>query len=711
MQDMRINLRAKNILQRVLSTSDYITTAEIASDLGLSSRTILRELPEAERWLSQRGVKLDRKTGLGLRIELMPQQRQKLLAELLAEREDKLYTPRERQLLLILYLLQSREPVKLYTLTTILHVTESTVSADLDKVEQTLAQFGIALVRRQGVGVYCKGSEVDIRKCLVHLVYENISEQRLYDLLRDHTPSDYRPNQTEELLVQNGMLVLVEQEKVAQLKELVFETLGRIGYHLTDSAVVGLIVHLAFSVERVHSGYPISLEPQLLADLQGCKQYEVALDIAGGVETRLGMRLPPEEIGYIALHIRGSRRSKLSEQELPDLPEDPELVQLAEEMIRVAEEESGHVLSLDNELRRGLMNHLAPVVSRLRTNLEIRNPLLEEIKANFPELMELAASCCKAAERRTGLRFPESEVAYVAMHLGAAIGKSQVSPRRIFRAVVACASGVATSRLLATRVEKAYDNIAVDEVTGALTLDLELLKDKDIDLMISTVEIADCPVPVVVVSPLLLEEDRQRISALLDSLKRRTKLEQLPSKKNRDFKVKMLDLNNYSLAITEILDNFFFINHCTANTVEELIRQVSHLIEGSDAHRQRLAEALIARESLGGTYIEEYKLLLLHCRTRAVNRLYFGIVQVGKKLRGLNRQTDSQDVGPAIVILAPENCSKYLLETISYVNGMLIQEPSLLQLFSSSIREDAFDGLCHILEDFYRQKHEKYLTA
>ncbi len=124
------------------------------------------------------------------------------------------------------------------------------------------------------------------------------------------------------------------------------------------------------------------------------------------------------------LHIRGSRSGRLQEDDLPDLPEDPELARLAEEMIRIAEEESGQVLSLDHELRRGLMNHLAPVISRLRTNLEIRNPLLEEIKANFPQLMELAAGCCKVAERYTGLKFPEAEVAYVAMHLGAALGKA-----------------------------------------------------------------------------------------------------------------------------------------------------------------------------------------------------------------------------------------------------------------------------------------------
>ncbi len=213
-----------------------------------------------------------------------------------------------------------------------------------------------------------------------------------------------------------------------------------------------------------------------------------------------------------------------------------------------------------------------------------------------------------------------------------------------------------------------------------------------------------------VVSPLLLEEDRQRIAALLGSLKRHTNLQHLTGKKNRDFKVKMLDLNNYSLAITEILDNFFFIDDCEACTVEALIRRVSGLIEGGPAHRERLTEALIARESLGGTYIDEYKMLLLHCRTRAVDRMYFGIVKVDKKLSGLNRQEDVRHVGLAVVILAPENCSKYLLETISYVNGVLIQEPGLLELLGHG-GEDAFDALCHILEEFYRQKHEKYLTA
>jgi hypothetical protein len=42
MPEVTIQLRVKNILQRICSEADYITVTEVARDLDVSSRTCLR---------------------------------------------------------------------------------------------------------------------------------------------------------------------------------------------------------------------------------------------------------------------------------------------------------------------------------------------------------------------------------------------------------------------------------------------------------------------------------------------------------------------------------------------------------------------------------------------------------------------------------------------------------------------------------------------
>ena len=68
MKGYKINLRIKNILQIICNENEYITTAKIAKHLDVSGRTVLREIHEVEKFLKQNGVRLDKKTGVGIKV-------------------------------------------------------------------------------------------------------------------------------------------------------------------------------------------------------------------------------------------------------------------------------------------------------------------------------------------------------------------------------------------------------------------------------------------------------------------------------------------------------------------------------------------------------------------------------------------------------------------------------------------------------------------
>ena len=60
-------------------------------------------------------------------------------------------------------------------------------------------------------------------------------------------------------------------------------------------------------------------------------------------------------------------------------------------------------------------------------------------------------------------------------------------------------------------------------------------------------------------------------------------------------------------------------------------------------------------------------------------------------------------------MLAPEGCKKHLLETVSYISGMLVERPDFTTVLKSGSKEEAFDELCGILEEFYKQKYDEYV--
>ncbi len=708
MQEATIQLRVKSILQRICNESDYITVTEIARGLGISSRTVLRELPAVQEWLAKKGCKLVKKAGVGIKVCGNQEDREAIIHLLGEEKEERIYTPKERQTIICSELLQNQEPVKLYTFAKTLNITEGTVSNDLDKVEEWLNQHKLALVRKQGLGVYITGEEDNIRKCMISLIYENINENYLFGLLEGNNIKQPVPVSHTELLARNRLLNLLNNNTIHQLEKLIRGLEENTGQKLADSAYVGLIVHLAIAIQRITQNEDIVMNRQFMEELKQSKEYPSAAKLALEMESLFAIKIPEDEIGYIAMHIKGTKNRVMSGGITHNTVEDEDLLRFANEIIRVAEAQTGKLLSQNEKLLSGLVNHLGPALSRLRMKLEIRNPLYDSIKAHYPKLLELAAKCVAGIEKQIDMKIPEAEIAYIAMHLGAAIEKNEIVSKHIYRTAIACATGIGTSRLLAAKIEKEFENIDIVEVTSALDIEEGWLREQGIELIISTVGIAKSPVPVVMVNPLLFEEDKRNILQLLEQLKETSALVPQFRKKTLNLKDKMQELNQYGQAVTEILDHFFVKENPQAGNIEALISEVSRDFPLTAANRERLESAFLEREAKGGTYIAEHGILLLHCRTEAVEHLYFGVIKLDKGFLASNLQGEQARAHVGIVIAAPQNCNSYLLETVSFVNETLIEKPDFIALLINGTPEDALDSLANVLDEFYKLKYNKY---
>ncbi len=303
------------------------------------------------------------------------------------------------------------------------------------------------------------------------------------------------------------------------------------------------------------------------------------------------------------------------------------LVRLAKAIMKTAEEKTGQQLYRNSDLLTGLVNHLGPSISRLQMQMDIRNPLLGEMKEKFPELMNLAKICVKDVEKELELIFPESEIAFIAM---------QLNP----------------------------DYFAAHEA----------------EFIVSTVPVPQVPLPVVVVSALLSKDDQQQIDEALLHCEER-KVEAQASGRTKaalDFPAALRVMGAYNAAILQLLEGFFFLEDTKSMLVRDVAREIGELTGETAGQAQAIMQALIQREDQGSTAITGCHMILLHCRSAAVTQLQFGIIHVGSWF--LYPAEPAEKIRTVIVMLAPLQSSCYELETIGHISAILLERWGLIEV-------------------------------
>lgn len=167
----------------------------------------------------------------------------------------------------------------------------------------------------------------------------------------------------------------------------------------------------------------------------------------------------------------------------------------------------------DEDLRRGLIQHLYSTCSRMSIDAILSLPMLTMVKAQYSEAYDYAVTCGRLLLDRYGLRSNEDSLGYIAMHFAAAIERQNA--RIALKVIVVCESGYGTSELLRTKLELRFSNVRVTKVLSRAQLAKESLD--DIALIVSTIPLdSEIEIPSVIVSPLFSENDIQRVNDYLE---------------------------------------------------------------------------------------------------------------------------------------------------------------------------------------------------
>ncbi|CAJ1000808.1 mannitol operon transcriptional antiterminator [Brevibacillus aydinogluensis] len=694
---MSVSSRQRTILEMLLQGGPGLTVGAIAERIGVSARTIHRELDALEETVREHGLQLVRKSGLGVELQGSPEQKEALRLALFDLTTTE-YTAEERKVIILCTLLEATEPVKLISLALDLKVTTATISHDLDDLEDVLDKYGLSLVRKRGYGVEIRGSESAKRQAISRLILDHLNEHELIGLIKENIQNKSLRDIDS---ISERLLGLVDKEKLIKVENALKRLDDDLPYPLADSAYIGLVIHLALAVERIEKGENIHFDEHTLHELQGTPEYEAAQRIMERMTHIFQMDIPAAEIGYITMHLRGAKLR--SSHEDIYWPGNVELMAKTQRFIRLCEDRLQIPLRYDSSLFHGLLTHMEPALYRLKRQMEIRNPILEQIRDNYPELFQVVREAVSKVFPE--LHVPDEEIGYLVMHIGAAVERTSQTHRR-YRALVVCSSGIGSSKILATRIKKEIPEIV--SLQNLSLFEVGRIPKSEYDVIISTIPLPMDPSEYVVVSPLLPKEDIQKIAYHLHNLSRsRASRAAVAVRADGEGPKQRLNaMHQYAGHAVQLLDGFQLRRlEDHSDDIRVLLDQIcGDLVQlGVIREAEPVVRQLLQRERLGGLGIPGTTLALFHGKYEQVVRPSFTVHVLCQPILLKAMDEREMPIHTLLMLLGPRDVAKEGLEVLSEVSSLLIED-EMIDALEAGDRQRIADCLAEGLYQFCRKK-------
>ncbi len=674
---MELTPRIRQILIYLLGAEQPVTDSEVADALGVSKRTILREADYIGSILKSYDLTLVRKKGEGSQIEGDREKKEELLMMVKARKEQVVSDKEKRRNLLKLELLRNREPQKLFYYSDMFGVSEATISTDLEAISGWAKECHLEIIRKPGYGIALSGSEKSYRTALQRFVTEN---------LKTHKESEAGDN----------IYLLMNEEVLSEVEEVLERTKEPYLRLLTNDAYVGLLVHLAVAVERIRQGELVSEETY---DARYDNGYDIAKNIATALEEEFSIQLPESEVNNILLHIKGAKLNYTNEAIGQSGIDTGELMGIIDAMIDVLDPDFARELRCEDDFIRGLMVHLEPALYRMKNDMTISNPLLSEIKQEYPDVF---SDCERAAEvitEKTGLVPNEAEIGYLAMHLGAAKERieSRKKKRRTVTIGVICASGFGVAQLMMAKLKREFADWDIvlkaygsDEITQHIV--------SRTDFFISSINVDDLGVDYCLVNPLITQRDVLQISVKIDEYA------SMPARQeNNDFTRQLDEINNIITRVKGVIRRYHHLTVSKDTTLEGLIRLLASEMTDSSKAAAVLAADIKSREQVMSQLFPEIGIALFHCRSKAVKECQ--IVTAG--LDGERAFTDQALYGIQAVLcmtMPVDENRKQNAEMLGRVSSAIIEDEEFLGSLKEGDEEAIQDKLQEILKGYFSEQ-------
>lgn len=684
--------RTRQILSVMLKEDCKMSVRSLAEKTDISKRTVQRELEYLNSDLKPYGISLMSRTGVGIWLEGSPEKKEALLTEITSGDHYDVSNKEERRKRLVLEILKDKGLKKLFYYSCKFKVSEATVSGDLEAVEGWLNRWGLTIVRKPGSGISIEGSEENYRKAIRAFISENIDTS----MLREAYESDRTLEEDREKLQRSNIGQILNDDILKRVVSCIMGMNDARVMTLTENSYIGLVIHITIAINRILKHETIDADSKWTEHREDDEEYLLAKRIVKALEEEFEIEIPPLETSYICLHIKGAKHEKIRwNGEKTVEMENRELQKLVNEMIDAFDEKAAFMLKQDDEFIQGLLAHLQPTLIRIAYDMQISNPVLEEIKRDYSTVYEKCEKVSVVLKKWLGKEIPDTETGFLAVHFGAAMVRLEGRRENIRKVSVGvvCSSGIGISRLMSTKLEKVFrDRI---ELTTYGKNDLTPYIMGKTDFFVSSISLEQLEAPVIFVNPLLNEKDMEAVRRKI------YEYERLPKKQEEmPLSIEMEEINVLAAHINAVIKYMDVLKIEENITFDGLLSAVGEALSPYKDRGEMIQEDIRKREEIASQIFAEFGFALFHTRTKGVVRPSFTVCMPNN--HKIFTDPYFKNIPVAFVMLIPiDEAVKINSEILGYISTMLIENFEFMDIVLTGDTEKIRTALSVELKKFF----------
>ncbi|EKZ6150548.1 BglG family transcription antiterminator [Klebsiella aerogenes] len=469
-----------------LLRNETLPQDELAQRLSVSTRTVRADITALNALLAQYGAQFTLNRGSGYQLKIDDRSRFQALEETAPKTQHVPRTALERIHFLLVRFLTSAFSIKLEDLADEWFVSRATLQNDMVEVRERFQRYQLTLETRPRHGMKLFGSEVSIRACLTDLLWE--------------------------LTLQGGMNPLISAEALeadvpAQLEPLLQETLTRHHIRLTDVGERFICLYGAVVVRRVSEGYPLA---DFSAEDVAQNVRDAARDLAGELQRLAGKPFSPAEEEWLCVHI-AARQVQDVDPETISADDDEALVNY---ILRYINSQYNYNLLDDAQLHADLLTHIKTMITRVRYQIMIPNPLLDNIKQHYPMAWDMTLAAVSSWGKYTPYTISENEIGFLVLHIGVGLERHyNIGYQRQPHVLLVCDTSNAMVRMIEAILQRKYPQLAIAATISQREYEQRAAIDED--FVISTVRIGEKDKPVVTIAPFPTDYQLDQIGKLV----------------------------------------------------------------------------------------------------------------------------------------------------------------------------------------------------
>ncbi len=609
---MNFSAREKKILSLMLKESSPISIVKLSEKIGVSKRTVQRELEFLPNDLLSYNLKFASKTGVGVWITGKEEDKKILLNELNSENNFEDNDKELRRKKIAFEMLTDKGIKKLFWYSTKFKISEATVSADIESLEPWFNSHDLKIVKKPGSGISVKGTELNYRKAIKNFLSENIGSDYILDLYSSNSKS----SDVIDNFQKSGFMDILGEDTVRRVSDCINRINSVYVKMLTENSYIGLIMHISIAVNRILKKEIIE-NRSLISDEPQDDEYEVAKRIAIELQVEFDIEIPKFEISYIYLHIKASKHEKLDNI---DEKSYENINEILDKMIYAFDVKTAYLLKQDEDFLHSLLAHLSPTIIRLSNGMNIHNPMLEEVINQYSDIYKKCENSAKVLEVCIGKTVPPAEIGFLAVHFAAALVRidSIKQKSKVVNIGIVCSSGIGISRLMLSKLKKTFKSRVKLSAYGKNEIDKDVMEKED--FLISSLPLNVTGTEIVEVSPLLSDINIEQIRHMINKYEVYTE-EKSVDRPTLEFETisaiaNQIKLIESSIEIHKINKNAHF---------NETLRLISNIVCKADEDPTTVQNDLLEREKISSQIFPELNFALLHAKSSGVKNPSFNI--------------------------------------------------------------------------------------